>query len=200
MNYDFKINWDTIVLPLLSHPTIKKNIKKGIQNYIKDGNCYKGTEYNPDKCPASYGRGDSWNTYISDYEEHLVEKLLETCILKKDENKPLNEDEFDDYLDSENFEKYSEYKNIILKPFIKYHEITSLRAYQMFGACHWWNPTFSLSLAKLIYPNEKWFVKSGEHHTTIVNSDEKLVFDILYFNEKDETKGGKEAINDTLRK
>jgi hypothetical protein len=62
------------------------------------------------------------------------------------------------------------------------------------------SPTFGLTLAKIIYPNEKWIVKKGFHHTTIVNKNETLVFDILYFDENDEMKGGKLAISDAEKK
>ena len=70
----------------------------------------------------------------------------------------------------------------------------AIRAYQIFGACHWWNSTFSLTLAKIVYPNEMWKIKKGVYHTTVVNSNETLVFDILYFNENEETKGGSLAL------
>lgn len=202
MNYDFKTNWNDVILPLLSLPKVKKSIKKGIISYINDGNCYEDIIYNPNKCPAFYERGDGWAVYIDDYEEKLTEKLLETGFLKKDENEPLTNDngEFDDYLESDNYIIYENYKQELIKPFIKYHEKTSLRAYQMFGACHWWKPTFGLTLAKIIYPNEKWVVKRGEYHTTIVNKNATLVFDILYFDENDEMKGGKQAIIDASKK
>ena len=196
MNYDFKANWNDIVLPLLELPNVKKSIKEGIINYINDGNCSEDTIYDDNKCPAEYGRGDGWAQYIDEYEENLCEKLVATGILKEDKNIPLTNDngEIDDYLETDNFEKYEKYKNKIIKPFIKHHKKTSLRSYQMFGSCHWWNPTFSLTLAKLIYPNEKWSVKKGHHHTTVVNSKQILVFDILYFNENDATKGGSLAL------
>jgi hypothetical protein len=202
MNYDFKTNWNDVILPLLYLPKVKKSIKKGITSYINDGNCYEDIIYNPNKCPAFYERGDGWAVYIHDYEEKLTEKLLETGFLKKDKNEPLTNDngEFDDYLESDNYIIYENYKQELIKPFIKYHEKTSLRAYQMFGACHWWKPTFGLTLAKIIYPNEKWVVKRGEYHTTIVNKNATLVFDILYFDENDEMKGGKQAIIDASKK
>lgn len=202
MNYDFKTNWNDVILPLLSLHKVKKSIKKGITSYINDGNCYEDIIYNPNKCPAFYERGDGWSVYIDDYEEKLTEKFLETGFLKKDENEPTTNDdgEMDDYIESDNYIIYENYKNSILYQFIKHHEKTSLRAYQMFGACHWWNPTFGLTLAKIIYPNEKWIVKRGEHHTTIVNKNEMLVFDILYFDENDEMKGGKQAISDASKK
>jgi hypothetical protein len=202
MNYDFKANWNDILLPLLELPNVKKSIKEGIINYINDGNCSEDTIYDVNKCPAFYERGDGWSIYIDDYEENLCEKLVATGILKQDKNIPLTNDngEIDDYLETDNFEKYEKYKNKIINPFIKFHEKTSLRAYQMFGACHWWNPTFSLTLAKLIYPNEKWSVKKGHYHTTIVNKNQTLVFDILYFNETDATKGGSLALSESSKK
>ena len=200
MNYDFKTNWDSIILPLLVHPKVKKSIKKGVVKYFETGNCNSDITYRPDNCPAYYSCGDGWSNYMSEFEEKLTEKLLETGYLKKDENEPLDEDEYEDYFNSNEYHKYLEYKEEMLKPFIKHHEKTSLRAYQMFGACHWWNPTFGITLAKLIYPNEDWKVISGEYHTTVTNKNETLVFDILYFDENDETKGGKLAIEDSLKK
>ena len=50
MNYDFKINWNDVVLPLLSMPSIKKSIKKGITKFINDGQ--SDEIYNSKKCPA----------------------------------------------------------------------------------------------------------------------------------------------------
>lgn len=202
MNYDFKTNWDIIILPLLNHQKVKKSIKKGIISYINDGNCSQDTFYDPNQCPAFYGRGDGWSEYIDNYREKLEEKLIETGYLKKDENEPLTNEngELDNYFESENYILYENYKGELIKPFIKYHEKTSLRAYQMFGACHWWNPTFGLTLAKIIYPNEQWIVKKGFYHTTIVNKKETLVFDILYFDENDETKGGNLAISEASKK
>jgi len=201
MNYDFKSNWNDIILPLLSLSSIKKSIKKGITSYIKDDNCSNDTIYDVNECPAYYERGDGWSNYIDEYKEKLTEKLLETKFLKKDKNQPENEDDFDDYFNgSDSYKQYCEYVNTVSEPFITYHEKTCLRAYQMFGACHWWNPTFCLTLAKLIYPNEKWIVKKGFYHTTIVNFNETLVFDILYFNEFDnETFGGKFAISESSK-
>ena len=84
MNYDFKANWNDIILPLLGLPSVKKSIKKGITNFINHGNCGENTEYESNNCPASYGRGDGWAEYMDEYEEKLVEKLLKSGILKKD--------------------------------------------------------------------------------------------------------------------
>lgn len=195
MNYDFKANWNDVVLPLLYHPHVKKSVKKGITNFIKDGQSYADT-YNSKKCPASYSSNDGWMIYIDKFKEQLTNKFLETGFLKKPP--PFGTSEDEDGATSEYLE-YEKYKEDILEPFIKHHEKTSLRAYQIFGACHWWNPTFSLALAKLIYPNETWKPLYGNYHTTIINQEKSLVFDILYFDENDDTKGGKNAINEASR-
>jgi hypothetical protein len=90
-----------------------------------------------------------------------------------------------------------DYKDGVLEPFIKHYESTAMGAYQMFGACHWWNLTFCLTLAQIIYPNEKWRVRIGHDHTTVTNQDQSLVFDILYFDETDDSRGGQKALLDS---
>jgi len=193
MNYDFRVNWYDVILPLLSHPSIKKSMKKGITKFIKDGQSYED-KYDINKCPAEYSSNDGWFTYIEDFKEKLTDKLIKTGFIKEE---PIcNEDE--DYERPEYLE-YEKYRDNILEPFITHHKKTSLRAYQMFGACHWWNPTFCLALAKIIYPNEKWKTITGDYHTTVVNFQETLVFDILYFDENDDTKGGKKAIEESMK-
>lgn len=194
MNYDFKENWNDIVLPLLTHTSVKRSIKKGLNKFIKDGQSYEDT-YDIKKCPASYCSNDGWVTYIEDFKEQLTNKFLETGYLKQE---PIPKEGVE-YEECPEYLEYEKYRDELLEPFIKHHEKTSLRAYQVFGACHWWNPTFSLTLAKLIYPNEKWTTLSGEYHTTVVNREKTLVFDILYFDENDDTKGGKNAINEATK-
>ena len=105
------------------------------------------------------------------------------------------------------------YDDIYLEK-IRHHKKKAIRTYQLFGSCHWWNPTFCLTLAKIIYPNVKWYIIGGIKHTTISRRSEKylfsklnieseklneipLIFDILYFDENDEFFGGCKAINDT---
>ena len=63
-------------------------------------------------------------------------------------------------------------------------------SYCLIGGCHWWNPTFCLTLANIVMPNEKWIVINSDYHTTVVNSDCTKIFDILYFDENDKSFGG----------
>lgn len=211
MNYDFKANWNDVIVPLLSLPKVKRSIKRGIIKFIESGNGWMNETYDSKRCPASYGRGDGWSMDLEKFENTLTKKFLDTGFLKEDMNKPKNpkNDDLHEYMVFDpNYKIYQEYKNKILEPFITHYEKTSLRAYQMSHACHWWNPTFSLTLAKIIYPNEIWTIRYGEspdkdilneiiQHTTVVNKDNSRVFDILYFDENDDTKGGKLALHNT---
>jgi hypothetical protein len=195
MNYDFKSNWFDIVVPLLSLPKVKESIKKGITKWINSQNCYIGTVYDASKCPASYGRGDGWAMHMNEYEDKLRQKLRLTGYLK-----PYIEDTFDGKEDPDAiYWKHYEAEISQMEPFVKSYEQIALRAYQMFGACHWWNPTFCLTLARIIYPNEVWRVQRGLKHTTVVNKDKSLVFDILYYDEKDDTRGGSKALLDSKK-
>jgi len=195
MNYDFKANWNDIILPLLSFPIVKKSIKKGINSFLKEHSSNINGKYDAKKCPAEYETSDGWFMYMEDFNEKLEKELLETGYLKQP---PIIDDNID-FDESPAYLDYIDYKDNLLEPFIRHHVRTSLRSYQFIHGCHWWNPTFSLTLAKIIYPNEKWSVKSGTYHTTIVNSTETLVFDIVYFDENDDTKGGKSAIKEANR-
>ena len=80
MNYDFKENWDDVILPLLSHPSIKKSIKKGINSFLKEFDIE--SDYNQNNCPAEYSTNDSWINYIDEYEEKLIDKFLKTGVIK----------------------------------------------------------------------------------------------------------------------
>jgi len=195
MNYDFKNRWKSDVIPLLELPIVKECIKKGITKWLASGCGWSNDTYDENRCPASYGRGDSWVNILCEYMNSQTKLLLEEGILEDDINY-INCDDKDMYQGSLLQQKYEDYKNNILEPYINNFIKTDYRAYQMRMACHIWNPTFCLTLAELIYPEEDWYVVSSEIHTTVVNEDFSLVFDILYYNETDEFFGGKEAIND----
>lgn len=196
MNYDFGANWNDVVLPLVLHNgLVKKAMKRGIVNYLKHFDI-KHMKYSPIRPPAYYISNDSWDTYMGEFEEKLVEKLIKTGFLP--EQPLLKEDE--EFEDSEECQKYEAMKKEAIEPFVRHHEKTCMKAYQMFGCCHWWNPSFGLTLAKKIFPNEKWKVIRGDKHTTIANKERTLVFDILYFDENDETKGGKKALEFAVKK
>jgi len=164
-------------------------------------------KYNRDKLPIYYARGDSCCMFNDDIEEKLVPKLIEWGILKEDVNKPQraafdDEESYswacDDYFNDwgENIQKYEAYKNTVIEPYEKAFQEKHYQSYCVYGACHWYNSTFCLELAKMLMPDEQWHVKSSAIHTTVVNATEDKVFDILYY-ENDETFGGRTALNAT---
>lgn len=187
MNYDFKANWYDIILPLLQTIEMQNAILDGILAFIDSDNTQ--VEYNENNVPADYGIDDYWCELYTDHEEYICDKLIETGTLY-----PMNYMDYNSNNDDENEDKYFRYRSRILQPYMDHFQKTSFDAYRMMGACHWWNPTFGLTLAKIVYPTEKWEIIHSELHTTVINSDGTLVFDILFYTECDETFGGKCAV------
>ena len=191
MNYDFRTNWTHIVLPLIQLPVMKKAIKRGITRFIRAGHGWRDAKFVANKPPASYVRNDAWATHCDEFADTLALRLVETGVLLPDPHANIDPETEED---EEQFEAYYKYREGVLEPFIEYYSRTALESFRMVSACHWWNPTFGLTLAKLVYPKEVWTCKKSATHTTVVNADESLVFDILYFDEKDSTRGGAFAL------
>ncbi len=57
----------------------------------------------------------------------------------------------------------------------------ALESYYLPCACHWYSPTFMLTLARLVEPTEHWAVRTGPEHTTVVNRARTRVFDLIYW-------------------
>ena len=211
-NYNFKENWYEVIVPLLNTPKVKTAIKKGILGYMNNSlnskvklksykNIYDyldnihGKYYlNKNSSPADYS--SCCSEHEMDWENELIDTLEKTHMIE-----PFDCDDCDDCEDNQQqtnaelaYEKYREdYLNPILKPYVNNYKKTHMDSYCLIGGCHWWNPTFCLTLAKIIMPKESWKIKSSEYHTTVVNSDDTKIFDILYFDETDGSFGGESA-------
>jgi len=187
-NYNFKENWYDVIVPLLNTPKVKNAIKKGILGYMNNERCectpkLRSFKWEKNSSPADYG---SISDKEEEWENDLIDKLEETNMIK---HFP-----WDNYVDKKKANtnpdlEYAEYRedylDPILEPYINNYKKTHMDSYTLIGGCHWWNPTFCLTLAKIVMPNEKWHPKTSEYHTTIVNSDNTKIFDILYFDETD---------------
>ena len=201
-NYNFKENWYEVIVPLLNTQKVKTAIKKGILGYMnneinpdikfksyqniydylnnKDSNYY----LNKNSSPADYSSRCS--DYEMEWEDDLIDTLEKTHMIEPfpwdnydEEKKKITNPELE-------YEEYrEEYLKPILEPYINNYKKTHMHSYCLVGGCHWWNPTFCLTLANIVMPNEKWISKKSEYHTTIVNSDNTKIFDILYFDEMD---------------
>jgi len=90
-----------------------------------------------------------------------------------------------------------------------------LESYYLSGSCHSYAPTFELTLARIVEPNEKWLVRTSAKHSTVINDKGTKVFDLLYWcyfadihqymfgdkpKNKDCTLGGKNAYVDASGK
>lgn len=199
MNYDFMTNWADKILPVLKTKPIQNAIKRGITKYLR--NCDSKQKYDCKELPCHYSRGDSICDLYDKADELITAELIKNGILQTDINVPIEYDEefeYDEYWQSELAEEYREYKNKIIEPYVTAYIEKQYEAYQCFGACHWYNPTFGLALAKIILPNEKWVVLNGDKHTTVTNKTRTLVFDILYYDSHKADFGGGFAIQEAI--
>ena len=197
--------------------TNKKEYKKILRE--KETECIdifnKGRwKYIKGEYPIYYARVDAICDIEEDIEERVTKLLIENGVLKKDENDTidftkiyesgefsgLEEDLMYDYFGSEKYEQYQKYKNSVIGPYMNNERDKDYRYYCLWGGCHWYSASFGIELARMVMPNITWKLIEGDIHTTVVSDDEKLVFDILYYDEKDTvTYGGNAAVRDATR-
>lgn len=182
----------------------KKLLQERCNEYLQE---HPYLLYDKTKQPIYFANTDRMLNIEEDFVITVESKLVDAGILKLDDNEP-NEDKFPDDSDLENaydtyyasdaYTKYCEYKQKVIEPYWNDYLDSNYEAYCLYGACHWYNPTFSYELAKMVAPNEVWKVKRGNIHTTVVNETGDKVFDILYYDEFDATKGGEKALADAM--
>ena len=186
MNFDFGQHWDTRIVPLLTTRSIKQCITKAINNFLKD--------YKPDLKYDKTG-APAWFISISDFyaQAHLdYQNKISAELVKAGQFEEQDEDEdWEDY--------YDHYLKEKVRPYMDHFERTNIASYQCMGGCFYWNTTFGLQMARLIEPFEDWRVLRNAWHATVVNRDRTKVFDILYYNQNDATRGGAFAISEATR-
>lgn len=217
INYDFSANWTTKIKPLLDNAEVQKALTKGINKYL--ANFPSKNKYKKNTCPANYSSKDGYAMLMDRKREELMKKLKDTNQLPK---KYLNlekklekaDPEYDD-VDNIGYELMV-MENKIMKPYFTWDKIKyDLESYYLSGSCHFYNPTFCLTLARLVEPDEVWRVQVSNKHTTVINKNNTKVFDLLYWadndrlenhmfgdpipaNKLDVTLGGKAAYLDSL--
>jgi hypothetical protein len=50
----------------------------------------------------------------------------------------------------------------------------------------------------MVMPDVEWVTKQSDIHATVMSKDEKLLFDILYYDENVADFGGKKALEDVM--
>ena len=213
INYDFAKNWNSKIVPHLDNPKIKSAIKKGVNDYLA---MYPlcNRKYKPNTPPATYSSCDGYCTLMDRLYDETLEAAKENNMLPKELvaiEKEIREspDVDDDDLNTEWFRIREKLYNYLFSwENIKH----SLESYILLRSCHWWAPTFELQLARLVEPKEKWYVREGNKHSTVINKNHTKIFDILYWScrgrlenyifgdpvkNPDPTLGGKDAYLDS---
>ena len=176
INYDFGLNWHSNVVPHLNNPTVKKSLQIGIDHYLSGfpGNA----KYKLDTCPATYSSNDCHAMLMSRKCEIYMDTLEKQGKLPKeymDLKAKLDKDEDD-------FMLLFEMEEEITKPLYEWKNIKyDLESYYLCGSCHSYAPTFELTLARIIEPDEKWMVRTSNKHSTVINHNQTKIFDLLYW-------------------
>ena len=219
INYDFGKNWTSKIVPFLKHEKILKAIKEGVNDYLS---MFPACEekYKKNTAPACYSSMDWYDCILMDRKREIKFKQLSKLnVLPK---KYLLLEEKAKKIDTDTSEgenlwiKLMEMKDEILEPYFSWENIwRNPESYILAGSCHYYAPTFELTLAQLVEPEEEWLVRSDEKHTTVINKSHTKTFDLLYwayngrlehymFGDKltekaknDKTLGGKEAYLDS---
>ena len=206
MNYDFGSNWNTKIKPFLDHPQIKQALRNGINGYLS---LFPTRErYKVNTCPANYSSKDGYAMLMMRKDENLLEEL------RKANRLPQKYLALERQMDDDGGELFMRMQNKILRPYRQWDQIKyDLESYYLSGACHHYNPTFGLTLARLVEPAEAWRVQVSDKHTTIVNRNNTKIFDLLYWccdgrlenymfgdpvDVEDETMGGRKAYLDSI--
>lgn len=176
INYDFGANWKSKIVPHLDDPRIKKALQVGIDHYLS-GFPFK-RKYKKNTCPANYSSRDHYCMLMDRKGEIYINKLeKEGKLPKKYMNlkSKINKDD-DDYT------KLFFMEEKIKEPLYKWKNIKyDLESYHLSGSCHSYAPTFELTLARIVEPEEKWFVRTSDVHSTVINEEETKIFDLLYW-------------------
>ena len=182
INYDFGKNWKSKIVPHLDDPRIQKSLQMGIDHYLSQ--FPSNDKYKENTCPANYSSRDGYAMLIDKkakiYLDNMKKegKLPKKYVdLKAKLYKRYRNDNSDDinlslfYMEEEMTAHLHEWQNI------KY----DLESYYLSGSCHSYAPTFELALARIVEPEEKWFVRTSDKHSTVINQNETKIFDLLYW-------------------
>lgn len=184
INYDFGANWKKKIVPHLDTLDLRMSIREGIRDYL-DQFPKSFDRYCPQTVPASYSSRDLYARLMDKKRRLLLKELRDAEELPKEF---LDMEEFvQELLDDgeENHEMFwylEDMKGELLAPYFYWPKLRyNLESYFVSGACHSWNSTFGVTLARLVCPKEKWSILRGHLHTTVINEDHTKVFDILYW-------------------
>lgn len=175
VNYDFGAKWNN-VKPFLEHPDVLKAIANGVNRYCAA--FPHVTVYKPNTPMGKYSSCDHYVMLMDRKKENLLAELRRKNELPERYVELSAKQETTVSEDLECVRLREE----ITKPLRDWQNIKhDIESYVMLRACHWVAPTFMLTLARLVEPEESWLVRTGENHTTVINRAGTKIFDLVYW-------------------
>ncbi len=168
-NYDFGAHWATQIVPHLDSPAMQCAVRECADSYLATFPDSE-REYKPNTPLACYSSCDYY---------YMIMNRKEELFLQSAELPPrylaLQQHDEDD-------EEMWELHDQIVEPVHAWSNIKhALESYYLLRACHWFAPTVMLTLARLVEPAERWIIRTGPKHTTVVNRTGTRVFDLIYW-------------------
>ncbi len=174
-SFDIESNWKSLCVPHLKNLSLWTSIVNGLLNYcpyILSDNAHLNQPVS--FCTSINNGPSSFTSRMSetigdDYLDVIIKTLDQIDLLPKRYFRLDDEDDVKYQIDRELLMTYAPWKWVYDEP----------ELYRISGQCHTWNPTFTWTLAHLVFPDVKWMIRSNELHTTIVDQDQKMYFDPL---------------------
>jgi len=211
-NFDFKKNWKSLVKPNLTNERLIRSIERGIIGYIHDKTPFDDNELYEIECfeeyfgtkkakyVANYVSNDSFITYLDELEEEVIDDndldIYELFIKKYPQYEGVDDEELE--MDDDYSQLYYEFKDELIEPYLDDKLKDDYKTYCLYGGCFFYNLTFGYTLAKLVYPEYKWEIAASSKHLTVVSHENKLIFDILYYDTDKLDFGAVDALNDAF--
>ena len=211
-NFDFKKNWIKMIKPHLTNERLIRSIQRGIIGYIHDKlpwpdsdlyeietfEEYFGTK--KAKYVAEYSSYDSFMTYVDELEDQIIDDndldINELFIIKYPQYEGVDDEVLE--MDDDYLQLYYEFKDELIEPYLDDKLKDDYKTYCLYGGCFWYNLTFGYTLAKLVYPEYKWEIAASSKHLTVISHENKLIFDILYYDIDKHNFGAVDALNDAF--
>jgi hypothetical protein len=201
-NFDFGKYWKTKIVPHLDNP----EIQKAIRDTIIFSDHYSGKTY-PEYCPYSAHITPVWYWSVMDRRiEHLYQKYKDSDDFSEELKKAYDNLAKLSQSDNTNPDDIKraqfELRNCAITtyftwPKTKHYIETYIILHK--SVCSLLALTFGLSLARLVEPDEKWRIRCGKEHATVINEDCTKVFDLTFWSKDGRLKNllfGDEIYND----
>jgi len=180
INFDFGTYWKEKIIQHLEHPSILKAIRHGIRGYGG-----KDVKYKNKTRPSSYSKSDYNIEIQAELEDKIFEKLksegkIPAEYFKLEKRIELLEKQGKNCLKL--YTKFDDMRDQLTESYFDWNNVKhNIESYLIPESECEFNSKFCLSLAQLVEPDEKWYIKFGETRSTVVNEKGTKFFDLAYW-------------------